>query len=360
MADQLMNQLNDIKDIAERTLWESSGHFPMPVFDEKKESFRSFAQRLNDYLNARQATLVDAYRMIPLTLRGAAREVFDRLPADVQQGRHGWIELLRQIQRGTYTEEKKQEAQIQLATEKQGSRTVEAYAKSCQELAMKAFPEDIAAMEAVLLSTFLNGLKPNIKSQVRRQRPQNFIDAKSAAIHEESIQRMDANDQALRDAINSLTEKINYLNTNNRTGQERRWEGESFYRSRSRSIDSDDYLGERRHDRSPRRHQSRKDRHPSREDRHYNSRGDHDQSREDHDQSREDRYYSREDLPYGEPYNNDNREGYHTGGSGQSRENWNEGYNGNHGNRGYRGGNNDNRNFVYPEVNAIFDPMVAP
>lgn len=335
MANPVIQQLNDLKDIAERTLWESTGHLPMPVFDETKESFRTFAQRLNDYMNARQATLADGFRMVPLTLRGAAREAYDRLPVDVQQGHRGWIELLTQIQRGIYTEEKKQEAQIQLSAEKQGTRTVEAYAKACKELAMKAFPEDPAAMEAVLLSTFLNGLKPSIKSQVRRQRPLNFLAAKMAAIHEESILRLDNENGTLQDAINSLTDQIQYLNTNDRNGRERSRERDTFYRSRS--IQRDESRGRNGRDYGQRHH-------------------------------------SRENRFYGEHRNNYSRGGYrgehggyrggqqgqyHQRGRGQARGRWN-GNRGHNGNRGYRGGYNGNRNYQQRQVNAIFDPTVAP
>lgn len=82
--DEALQQLQDLQLRTERTLHNYSSSIPLPIFDEKI-SFASFIMRFNDYINAKQLDEEDAFRLLPLCLRGTSRDAYEQLSVDLRK-----------------------------------------------------------------------------------------------------------------------------------------------------------------------------------------------------------------------------------------------------------------------------------
>ncbi|CAI5447029.1 unnamed protein product [Caenorhabditis angaria] len=157
-----------------------------------KGAFSSFVRKLNDFLNANLLDEEQGRRLLPSLLDGRARDAFENLNPEVQD---------RQLI-----------ARTELGLIKQGGRTVEEFFKQCKELGNQAWPGEANRQikEAMITSSFINGLKAEIRLHVQRSQPTSAEDAFKAARREEAIQSLESTEN-VAEAINNLSARIDSL-----------------------------------------------------------------------------------------------------------------------------------------------------
>ncbi|PAV73797.1 hypothetical protein WR25_20101 [Diploscapter pachys] len=213
MNQDALELLQQLTGVARQTLQATRTAHNLPIFNEKAENFKSFIRRLNDYLTANLLNDEDARRLLPLTLTGQVRENYEQIPAAVKDG--PWQALLNELNKRVCTEDTALLARHELRATRQGGRTIDQFAMVLKDLAQRAYPnaDQVGIREEQMLTAFLAGLNEKIRLQVRRQKPESFEKARQAAIMEETLLKLEEEEESTRlhQAISQLSEKVNAL-----------------------------------------------------------------------------------------------------------------------------------------------------
>ncbi|EGT32873.1 hypothetical protein CAEBREN_06262 [Caenorhabditis brenneri] len=188
-----------------------------PVFDPKSESFRSFVETVNEYCNAQNRTEPDARRALPLMLNAEWKQAYrdNVLAAD------DWRTSINKLRDAMLTPQKQSEFTAKLTTVAQGSMNVADFSRKVREISYNAVPNNEEAREIVALSTFLRGLNPTLRTEVRKQSPTTFRDAVRIASTFETVNAMENTEESVVNAVKDLTESVNRLQLQQNSS--RRW-----------------------------------------------------------------------------------------------------------------------------------------
>uniref|UniRef100_A0A1I7X0F2 HTH psq-type domain-containing protein n=1 Tax=Heterorhabditis bacteriophora TaxID=37862 RepID=A0A1I7X0F2_HETBA len=118
---------------------------------KENESFFTFVRKVNDYLNYIGADETYAIGTLPIMLTSYAHDAYDKVDQELKS-KGPWREI--------YPEDRILLAQAELASVKQNTAKVKIFAKTCKELAERAYPFDEKAREAPQGST---EYRPNYK-----------------------------------------------------------------------------------------------------------------------------------------------------------------------------------------------------
>ncbi|EFP11393.1 hypothetical protein CRE_09700 [Caenorhabditis remanei] len=94
-------------------------------------------------------------------------------------------------------------------------KAIDSYAKKIEELSSSSYSGNEDARNAIRLSLFLRGLKPEIRKEIRRQTPENIEEAVRAARNLENILTLESAEQGnIVAAVQQLKETFRHWNRN--------------------------------------------------------------------------------------------------------------------------------------------------
>ncbi|PIC12743.1 hypothetical protein B9Z55_028251 [Caenorhabditis nigoni] len=121
----------------------------------------------------------------------------------------------------------------------QGGRSVHEFARQVKECSNMAYPAVEATRDSVALMTFLNGLRKDIRQDVRKMSPTTLADAIRIASTHEAIFTMEKNEEnhQLINAVALLTDSVRQMNTWNDNDRHARRDYDRRSSSRDQSRD---------------------------------------------------------------------------------------------------------------------------